>query len=298
MIPRNAREERVPLRGGSVRVLRSLTGPSDRPPIVLIHGGGVDNSVISWHFAFDDLAKYRQVVAFDLPGFGLTADIEPVGGPAEMADFTAELLEALGIRVAVIGGVSMGGDVALNVGLRHPELVEALILVAPGGLTPIIRGRVTQFSSWLAAKLPDSVLFGLSRLMMTQGERMLRAAVHESNELPRALVDEFMREQRRPDANLGYVRYNQTNLGPAGMKNDLRPLVSEIAQPAMFFHGADDPMVSPEDSQVAAALMPNARIHLVPHCGHWAQLEKPEAFAEAVKRFLAELCGGSAAATD
>lgn len=298
MIPRHAREERIPLRGGSVRALRSLTGPTDRPPLVMIHGGGVDNAAISWHFAFEDLAKHREVIAFDLPGFGRTADIEPVGGPIEMADFTAEVLDALGVRVAVVGGVSMGGDVALNVGLRHPERVEGLILVAPGGLTPIIRGRVTQFTSWAAAQLPDSVLFGLSRLMMTQGERMLRGALHESNELPQAVIDEFMREQRRPAANLGYVRYNQTNLGPAGMKNDLRPRVSEIAQPAMFFHGADDPMVSPDDSQVAAALMPNARIHLVPRCGHWAQLEKPEAFADAVARFLAELCDGSATASD
>lgn len=276
------------MRGGSVRVLRSR-GDSSAVPLVLIHGGGVDNAAISWHYAFADLGAKREVIAFDLPGFGETADIEPVGGPAAMADFVIEVLDALGVSTAVFGGVSMGGDVALNIGLLHPERVEALILIAPGGLTPIIRGRATQFASWVAAQVPDSVLFGLSRLMMTQTERMLRGAVHSSNELPKAVVDEFVREQRRPGANLGYVRYNQANLGPSGMKNNLRPRVSEIAMPALFFHGADDTWVSPVDSQVAAALMPDARIHLIPQCGHWAQLEKHVEFANAVTDFFEEL---------
>ena len=298
MIPRHAREERITVRSGSVRVLRSLTGPSDRPPIVLIHGGGVDNAAISWHFAFADLAQHRQVIAFDLPGFGETRDIEPVGGPGDMADFTAEVLDALGVSFAVIGGVSMGGDVALNVGLRHGERVEALVLVAPGGLAPIIRGRATHFASWLAAQLPDPVLFGLSRMAMTQGERMLRGIIHESNSLPDAVVDAFLQEQRRAGANVGYARYNQATLGPTRMRNDLRERVGELVMPALFVHGAEDPMVDPRDSQVASSLMPRARMHLVPRCGHWAQLERPGVFADAVQRFLTELCGPAATDTD
>ncbi|MGO1775176.1 MAG: alpha/beta fold hydrolase [Agrococcus casei] len=289
MIPHQATEERAAVRGGQVRVLRRTAAAPGRTPLVLVHGGGTDNAAISWHFAFSDFGDDRDVIAFDLPGFGETANIDPLGGPAAMAEFTIEVLDALGLDRVLMAGVSMGGDVVLNVALLHPERLAGIVLVAPGGLSPVLRGKAVQFSSWAAGKLPDAVLFGLSRMVTTQAERMVRGIIHESSTLPDAVLREFVAEQQRPGANVGYARYNQATLGPWGMKNDLRARVHEIETPALFFHGAEDPMVCPQDSQVAAALMPDARIHLIPSCGHWAQLEKPTIFKNALEGFFAEI---------
>ena len=289
MIPHQAREEHIALRAGTVRLLRRVAAVPGLTPLVLVHGGGADNSAISWYFAFSDLGGDREVIAFDLPGFGETTGIEPLGGPEVMADFTVEVLDALGLDRVLMAGVSMGGDVVLNVGLMHPDRAAGLVLVAPGGLAPTLRGAATQFSSWAAARLPDPVLFGLSRMVSKHTERMVQGIIHESSTLPEAVLQEFVAEQRRPGANVGYARYNQATLGPWGMKNDLRARVHAITAPTLFFHGAEDRMVCPQDSQVAAALMPDARIHLVPRCGHWAQLEKPAIFKNAVNGFFAQI---------
>jgi pimeloyl-ACP methyl ester carboxylesterase len=75
-----------------------------------------------------------------------------------MADFAARVAGCLGCGPCVVVGVSMGGEVALDRAPRQPEMVAALILIAPGGLTPILRNRLVQLSAWLAARLPDALL--------------------------------------------------------------------------------------------------------------------------------------------
>ena len=185
-------------------------------------------------------------------------------------------------------GVSMGGDVALNVALRHPGLVEALVLIAPGGLVPVFRNRFVQLSAWLAAQLPDGVLVPLARLANTQVEAALKAMVHDPSRLPPEVVAEFRREARRPGAGLGYARYNQASLGPRSMRNNLLPVVHRITAPTLFFHGEDDPLVDPQGSLRASQLMPDARLVLVPECGHWAQLESRDRFLAEVRRFLSD----------
>jgi pimeloyl-ACP methyl ester carboxylesterase len=180
----------------------------------------------------------------------------------------------------------MGGEVALQVALRHPSLVEALVLIAPGGLVPVLRNRVVQLAAWLAAQLPDRVLVPLARLANTQVEAALKAMVHDPSRLPTEVVAEFRREAGRPRAGLGYARYNQASLGPWTMRNNLLPVVHRATVPTLFFHGENDPLVDPEGSRRASRLMPDARLVLVPECGHWAQLESRDRFLAEVRRFL------------
>jgi pimeloyl-ACP methyl ester carboxylesterase len=70
------------------------------------------------------------------------------------------------------------------------------------------------------------------------------------------------------------------------MRNNLLPAVHRITVPTLFFHGEEDPLVDPEGSRRASRLMPDARLVLVPDCGHWAQLESRDRFLAEVRRFL------------
>ena len=70
------------------------------------------------------------------------------------------------------------------------------------------------------------------------------------------------------------------------MLNDLTDKVSAIAVPTLFFHGEDDPLVPPSGSIEAARRMRDATLVLVPDCGHWAQLERPDAFLAAASAHL------------
>ncbi len=287
LIPPGAREEFIPYKTGVVRLLRS--NQSETVPefsLVLIHGGGTDNAAISWYKLFEPFGKCYSVTALDLPGFGATKGIELLGGPDKMADFTVEIMKLADINKAVVFGVSMGGDVALNIALRHTSFTEALVLVGPGGLVPLIKNKVLHTSAWLGTKLPDWLLLPLSQFANRFVKSVLKNMVHDYAALPPEVVDEFIREAQKRGAGMGYGRYNQATVGRYGMKNNLLPLVGSIEVPALFFHGKNDPMVDPAGSVKAVNSMPNARLVMPEDCGHWAQLEKHELFVHEVERFL------------
>ena len=290
LTPAGSTERTLDLGHGPLRVLSSVADPTPPGiPLLLVHGGGTDTAAISWYEAYSTFGTDRPVVAPDLPGFGGSTGVAPVGGPEALADVVAGVADRLGLRRVVVGGISMGGDVALHLALHRPDLVEALVLVAPGGLTPLLGNRVLQLSSWLAAQLPDPVLVPLARIANRFARSALRGMVRNPEGLPAEVVDEFVREARRPRAGMGYARYNQATLGPRSMRNDLQPAVGRITVPALFLHGADDPMVDPCDSRRAAAAMPDARLVTLPGCGHWAQFEARERVVREVREFLADL---------
>ena len=98
-------------------------------PLVLLHGAF---SAIGTSFGalLPELAKTRQVVAFELQGHGRTADIDRPLSLEQMADDTAAALQHLGIARADIFGYSMGAAVALHVAIRHPQVVRKLVLAS------------------------------------------------------------------------------------------------------------------------------------------------------------------------
>ncbi len=274
---------------GRVRLLRG--GPvedqgSGRLPVLLIHGGGYDNAAISWSSVFGPLARDRTVIAPDLPGFGDTEGLPVTGDPDQLADLVADIARSIGLDRFVVVALSMGGDIALRVALRHPEMVAGLVLAAPGGLTARLRNAPTQLIAWLAAQLPDPVLFGLGRLAGRFTDSYLRRMVHDPATLGATLRTAFAREARRPDSGVGYGRYNQATLGPRWMRNNLLSEVHRIAAPTLVLHGREDPLVDPAGSQAAVAHMPYARLVQVPDCGHWLPVEKPAVFLSEVSAFL------------
>src|SRR5581483_3214713 len=98
-------------------------------PLVLLHGAF---SAIGTSFGalLPELAKTRQVIAFDLQAHGRTADIDRPLSLEQMADDTAAALAQLGIGQADIFGYSMGAAVALHIAIRHPSVVRKLVLAS------------------------------------------------------------------------------------------------------------------------------------------------------------------------
>ena len=293
LLPAGAVEDWLEHGTGRIRVLRAgrprPDAEPDRQPVLLIHGGGYDNAAISWSKIFGPLSADRLVIAPDLPGFGYTEGIPVTGVPAELADLMITVGRSYGLDRLVVAGISMGGDIAMHVALRHPEAVAGLVLVAPGGLTGRLKNAPTQLAAWLAAQLPDRVLYGLGRFAGRFTDTYLSRMVHDPTAIDADLRAEFAREARRPESGVGYGRYNQATLGPRGMRNNLLPDVPRIAVPTLFLHGEDDPLVEPANSAAAAAAMPSAELVLVADCGHWLPIEAPEVFLTAVHDFLLTL---------
>ena len=209
-----------------------------------------------------------------------------------MADLVADTMDRLDIRSAIVFGVSMGGDVALNLALEHPRRVSGLVLVAPGGLVPVLRNRATQYMAWLAAQAPDWLLLPGARIANRFVKTALRAMVKDPGTIPPEVMEEFAREARHPRGGVAYGRYNQATLGRDGMLNDLSGRVHEIEVATLIVHGEDDPLVDPEGSRRAAARMPHARLLMLADCGHWAQIEAHDRFLAEVRPFLDRQDGG------
>lgn len=288
LVPPGSESSILETRFGLLRVLYAQTGLDDdtRPPLLLIHGGGSDNAGISWYRLMKPLSQNRSVWALDLPGFGGSLGAAPVGGPDALAAVTVDLFDQLGIGRAIVFGVSMGGDVALNLALHHSDRVAGLVLIAPGGLVSMIGNRFTQFLAWLAAQTPDWLLLPTTRLANRFTAAAMAAMVYDQASLPSEVTAEFVREASQPRAGIAYARYNQATLGRHGMRNDLSGQVHHITVPTLFFHGDKDRLVPPEASHRAASRMVQARMVLVPNCGHWAQLEAHDRFIAEVDDFL------------
>src|SRR5439155_3011276 len=112
-------------------------------PLILLHGGL--GAIEMFGPNLPALAKGRQVIAVDLQGHGRTADIDRPLSVALMADDIAALIQRLGIARADIMGYSLGGGVALQAAIRHPDVVRKLVVVStPNAFYPEILGQQGQ----------------------------------------------------------------------------------------------------------------------------------------------------------
>lgn len=124
--------EHVYLYANGTRLHYQVAGPSDAPPLVLLHGVG--GCVNWWQHNFAAFSQHFRTYALDLPGFGQTWRLREASTIEGMAAFVRNWLNLLGLEQVSLLGHSMGGQVAARLVASHPESVERLVLVAPSGL--------------------------------------------------------------------------------------------------------------------------------------------------------------------
>jgi pimeloyl-ACP methyl ester carboxylesterase len=131
------------------------------PPLVLLHGALVSID-LSWRQVIPALAERHQVIAIEQQAHGHTGDIDRPLSYEQMADDTAALLEHLGVERADIVGYSMGGTTALQLAIRHPELVRKMVVMStqfsPDGMYEESRALVQAMSpeDFTGSGLPEA----------------------------------------------------------------------------------------------------------------------------------------------
>lgn len=260
---------------------------SGEPALVLLHGFGA--SLFSWHAVMGPLADEHHVVAFDRPGFGLTdrpmpgqwAGLSPYS-PEAQVDQTFGLLDALGIRQAVLVGHSAGGTIAILAALRHPERVQALILVDPAihaqGGPP----------AWLAPllKTPQARRLGplFVRAIKGWGVQTIRTAWHDPSHISPETFAGYEKPMRAENWDRALWEVTIAS-HPLGLEQDL----GQLRMPILVITGVDDRIVPTSETLRLAKQLPASQLVVIPAAGHLPQEEQPQAFLDAVNAFLSQL---------
>jgi pimeloyl-ACP methyl ester carboxylesterase len=252
------------------------------PPVLAIHGlGGTKGSFLPTIAA---MAPQFRVIAVDLPGFG-DSD-KPIGAsydPRFFAGAGIDLLDALGLDRAHVIGNSLGGRVALEIGLRQPDRVARLGLLAPS--LAWRRGR--PFVPLLRLTRPELGLVQLAPRGAVEGivHRLIPGA---DDGWTAAGVDEFLRAYLTPAGRAAfYAAARQIYLdephGAKGFWTRLRTLEPQ----ALFVWGRRDKLVPIAfERHVVDALPHSSQLEL--DCGHVPQVERPHQTHAALTAFLTE----------
>lgn len=250
------------------------------PALILLHGSGPGVSGWSnFRGNLPVLSRTFRTVVPDMPGFGLSDRVElDRAYPRVAAEAVRSLMDSLGIERAHVLGNSMGGYVAGELALAHPDRVERLVMMGPGGLAVNIFGPD-----------PSEGARRLSEFMMNPTREGMVAwvdcMVADKSVVDDELIDERMANAVRPGAIESAVAIFMS-LAQFPEAVPLYARADQIKQPTLITWGRDDRMLPFEQAVFAFRRLPRAELHVFSRCGHWAQVERKAEFERVVTEFL------------
>jgi pimeloyl-ACP methyl ester carboxylesterase len=227
-----------------------------------------------WHPQANKVSQAGfRLITPDLRGFG---DSEVTVGPYSMelfADDIVELLDHLGVEKAVVGGMSMGGYVLLNLLERYPDRLSGACFIVTRATADDEAGKVRRLQ--LAQ---DVMKFGPQ--IVADAFKNLLFAEQSLTERPK-LVGEIYRWMTDTDS-----RGLTGGLLAMRERKDYSQSLSSINLPALAIGAALDKAAPPENTRAIAAGIPGCRLAIIPDAGHMANLEHPGAFNSCLLDFL------------
>lgn len=252
---------------------------------ILLHPFG--GSTYSWREVMDDFAKFGRVLAYDRPAFGLTErpmpgdwQSNPYGMKANI-ELLRGLLDAFDTDKAILVGNSAGGGLAVAFALEYPERVDELILVDPG----VGGGYGPQFPAWALPFMWAPQMRHLGPLMMRDYQESLPRTVEREWYDQSKLTEEIRQKHLQVLTINNWDRaFYELTFAPA--YPELRPLLPNLTVPALIVAGREDRLIRSWYFEAIALEMPEARLEIIPNCGHVPQEECPEPFMKVVLDYL------------
>ncbi len=252
-------------------------------PLLMLHGGGPGASAWSnFGTALPGFASRFRTLLVDQPGFG-GSDKPPVVGNyyRHSAGYVVQLLDELGIERVHLLGNSLGGGTAMRLALMHPDRVGRLVLMGPGGLSlNLFHADPTE---------------GVKRLMefgANPTREALRAFI-STMVVNQDLVTDELVEERFADATAPGAQEAMASMGMSFWNPEtaedgmLWREAHQLRKHTLLTWGREDRVNPLDGAMVALKLIPKAQLHVFPNCGHWAQIEAADEFAEVTTAFLA-----------
>ncbi|WP_016883406.1 MULTISPECIES: alpha/beta fold hydrolase [unclassified Rhodococcus (in: high G+C Gram-positive bacteria)] len=256
----------------------------DGPPLLLLHGSGP--GVTGWRNFRGNLgvfAEHFRTFVLEFPGFGVSDDFG--GHPMLTAgDAVLRFLDGLGLDEVAMLGNSMGGIVATQFAIAHPDRVGKLITIGGIGRNLFSPGPGEGIN--LLMEFTDDPT--RERLIA-----WLRSMVFDPAMVTEELIEERWTQATDPEtlasARKMYSRAAFEAGARAALESDAAPYwaqLHKVKAPTLLTWGRDD-RVSPLDMAIIPMRsIPRAELHVFPNCGHWAMIEQKTAFESAVLAFL------------
>ena len=255
--------------------------------VLLLHGLGSNKA--SFLDTAAALSRSYRVHALDLPGFGSSS--KPATAPYDaryFAEAVAGVLDALEIERAHLVGNSLGGRVAIETGLRHPERVTALGLLCPAvafvrrGYHPIVRLLRPEFGM-----LPHRFA------RRTVAKRFLSLFADPDVVDPSVadiVVDEFQRIYGSAGARLAFLSAaRNVYLDRPFGRDGFYPRLAKLEAPALFVWSSHDKLIPAGFSRYVSEWLPGAEQIVLDGCGHAPQVERPDQTSGLLARFFARI---------
>jgi 3-oxoadipate enol-lactonase len=244
-------------------------------PLVLLHGWPL--SAAMWRPQVAALAQVCRLLLPDLRGFGGSPGFEGAPSTQQMADDVHALLDRIPIREPIVlGGLSMGGYVALAFARKHAGRLRGLILADTRAEADSAEGKANRDKMIAFAE------------QHTAGEVMDQLA-------PKLFAPETLKHRPQIVAELRQVGAVQSRAaiidGARALRDrpDQVAFLGAIAVPTLVLVGSEDALTPPTMSQTLAAGINNARLVMIPGAGHMSNMEQPDLFNDAVRGFLQTL---------
>jgi len=257
-----------------------------QPPLLLLHGGGVDSALLSYGDALEPLGVRGEVIAPDLPGYGGTTRPAP-DDPCTIewyVESVLRLVDALELPEVDLGGLSLGGGIALGAALDQPARVRRLLLFAPYGLTRTIPTKRTALFLMRHKRINDwAAQASFASRSLTKAS--LRGLIRNKAHLTNGLIDAVLAEAKSEGAGDAWWAFQQSEIGSTGLRTCYLNQLPSLDTATLILAGARDKLVSAADCQRAAELIPGARLEVIDGCGHWIGRDQPARFIEMVNEF-------------
>lgn len=237
-------------------------------PLVLCHGAGGNHAV--WYAQVACFATQRRVVVWDHRGFGRSSDRALRSGPQVAVDDLEALLDARGLERVDLVGQSMGGWTALGLAARQPHRVRRLVLADTLG------GIASPEVQRLAAEEPRE----LPALQATLGLHPALDPSFAERDPAHAYLYQLLGGFGEPELGRILPRLLGFRQPPEAL--------ARVDMPVLFVVGENDPLFPPAWVRAAAEEIQDARLALIPGCGHSPYFEEPEVWNAIVERFLDE----------
>ncbi|HEX6820159.1 MAG TPA: alpha/beta fold hydrolase [Ktedonobacterales bacterium] len=252
----------------------SPPNPQDAKGTILLLTG-LGSKRLGWMRQMEAFGREYRTLALDHRDTGDSDEVEVPYTVADLADDASTLLSALGIARANVVGISLGGFVALQLAVHHPEQIDKLVLVSTsaGGAT-----HVNPSPEVAALLAPDTNLEIGERAVRNYSAIMAAQYVQAHPEELERIAETA---RYRPMSQGAYMRQLQ-----AALAHDVTSELQSIRMPTLVIHGEVDPLVPPPNGAYLAGAIPGARHMVYPGVGHIPIVERADDFNRDVLAFL------------